>query len=123
LAVETTTPPEDERTNKWLIFGLVIVALLVIGTITYIVLQQWYKRKYEHHLFPNKNDLYNMAHYINNAKRKDMSNGDIEDNLRKAGWSGERIRYAMRKYVGKRTGMFEIPITKIVGKVEERARR
>jgi len=43
--------------------------------------------------------------------------------LSRAGWSGERIRYAMRKYAGKRTGMLEIPITKIVGKIEEKAKK
>ncbi|MFH1711259.1 MAG: PKD domain-containing protein, partial [Nanoarchaeota archaeon] len=123
LSLGEITLPEEKKTNKWLIFGLVLLALLVIGAIVYIVLQQWYKRKYENHLFPNRNDLYNMAHYINNAKKKEMTNSNIESNLKKVGWSAEKIRYAMRKYAGKRTGMLEIPITKIVGKVEERTKK
>jgi len=102
---DTTLPPEKNKPDKWLIFGLVMFALLVVAVIVYIILREWYKKKYESHLFPNRNDLYNLANYIHNAKRKGMSNKDIEENLKKAGWSGEKIRYAMRKYAGKRTGM------------------
>jgi len=123
LNLAETTLPEEEKKNKGLIFGLVFFALLFAGIIVYVILQQWYKRKYEKHLFPNRNDLYNMANYIHNAKKKGMTNSDIESNLKKAGWSAEKIRYAMRKYAGKRTGMLEIPITKIVGKVEEKAKK
>ena len=118
LSLGETTLPEEKKTNKWLIFGLVILALLVIGVVVYVVLQEWYKRKYENHLFPNRNDLYNMANYIHNAKIKGMGNSDIESNLKKAGWSAERARNAMRKYAGKKTGMLEIPITKAVNKIE-----
>jgi len=102
---DTTLPPEKNKPDKWLILGLVMFALLVVAVIVYIILREWYKKKYESHLFPNRNDLYNLANYIHNAKRKGMSNKDIEENLKKAGWSGEKIRYAMRKYAGKRTGM------------------
>ncbi len=105
LSATEATLPEEKKTNKWLVFGLIILALIVIGIITYIILKQWYKRKYENHLFPNRNDLYNLATYINNAKKKGKSHGDIETSLKKAGWSGERIRYAIRKYAGKKTGM------------------
>jgi hypothetical protein len=118
LSVEAITPPEEDKTSKWITFGLIILALIVIGVVTYIILQEWYRRKYEHHLFPNRNDLYNMANYINNAKRKGLHKTEIEANLKKAGWSSERIRYAMRKYMGKRTGMLEIPITGIIKKIE-----
>ncbi len=118
--IENETLPEEKKTSKWLIFGLVILALLVIGIIVYIVLQEWYRRKYEKHLFPNRNDLYNMVNYVHNAIKKGLKNSHIEDNLKKAGWSGERIRYVMRKYAGKRTGMLEIPITKIIEKVDEK---
>ena len=118
--IENETLPEEKKTSKWLIFGLVILALLVIGIIVYIVLQEWYRRKYEKHLFPNRNDLYNMVNYVHNAIKKGLKNSHIEDNLKKVGWSGERIRYVMRKYAGKRTGMLEIPITKIIEKVDEK---
>ena len=30
------------------------------------------------------------------------------------GWNSEQINYVMRKYLGKRTGMFEIPVEKIL---------
>ena len=39
---------------------------------------------------------------------------EIEMKLKKTGWNSEQIKYVMRKYVGKRTGMFEIPINKIL---------
>lgn len=114
LTVTEEAPPEEKP--KWTIFILVIVFLLVLGFIGYIVLQEWYRRRYEHYLFPNRNDLYNMVNYVNNAKRKGLKNSDIENNLKKTGWSAERIRYVMRKYAGKRTGMLEIPITKLAEK-------
>lgn len=114
LTVTGEAPPEEKP--KWTIFILIIFFLLVLGIMVYIILQEWYRRKYEHHLFPNRNDLYNMVNYVNNARRKGLKNSEIGENLRKAGWSSERINYVMRKYAGKRTGMLEIPITKLAEK-------
>lgn len=111
LTVIEEAPPEEKP--RWTIFILVIFSLLVIGVIGYIIMQEWYRRKYENYLFKNKNDLYNMINYVNNAKKKGLKNNEIEGNLKKAGWSSERIRYVMRKYAGRRTGMIEIPITKL----------
>lgn len=114
--IEETTLPEEKSLSKWVIFGLVIFFLLVIAFIVYIVLQEWYKKRYENYLFKNKNDLYNMINYVNNAKRKGLENKQIEENLKKAGWSSERIVYVMKKYAGKRTGMLEILPTKAAEK-------
>jgi len=111
---------ETEKESKWLTFVLIIVLLLIIGFVLYLVLQTWYKKKYERYLFKNKNDLYNIVTYIHHAKEKNMDNKKIVDNLRKAGWSYEQIKYVMRKYVGKRTGMYEIPVGKILKKKNEK---
>jgi len=114
--IEETTLPEEKSLSKWVIFGLVIFFLLVLAFVVYIILQQWYKRRYENYLFKNKNDLYNMINYVHHAKRKGLENKQIEENLKKAGWSSERIVYVMKKYAGKRTGMLEIFPTKAAEK-------
>ena len=93
---------------KWVIFILVLILLLFIGIGVYVALQTWYKKKYEKYLFKNQNNLYNMVNYIQNSKRIGMDDGKIISNLKKAGWTGEQIRYVMRKYYGKRTGMYEL---------------
>ena len=72
-------------------------------------MQEWYKRKYESHLFKNRNSLYNIVQYIRQAKSKGIEEKKIKANLKKAGWSLEQIRYATKKHEGKRTGMIEIP--------------
>jgi len=109
---------ERESRSK-LIVTLVIVLLVVLSFTVYIIMQEWYKKKYENYLFKNKNDLYNMVNYVNVAKRKGLKKGEIEKNLRKAGWSSEKVRFVMKKYAGKKTGMFEIPIGKIIRKADK----
>ena len=54
-----------------------------------------------------------MVHYVHNAKKRGLNKKEMADNLRKAKWSSEQIAYVMKKYAGERTGMFEIPITKL----------
>jgi len=113
----------DERESRSrLIVTLVIILLVVLSLTVYIIMQEWYKRKYETYLFKNKNDLYNMVNYVNSAKRKGLKKGEIEKNLKKAGWSSEKVRFVMRKYAGKRTGMFEIPIKRVVDKVDKNSK-
>lgn len=97
---------KEEKMSKWLLFSLVIILLLIIFIVSYYVLHSWYKKKYEDYLFPNKNSLYNLIVYINNVKRKGMKNDEIEKNLKKAKWTSEQIKYVMKKYAGKRTGMW-----------------
>lgn len=96
-------PPEERNKIPWLWIALGII--VIVGIIVYILLYKWYKNKYENKLFPNKNDLYNLGHYIDNEKRKGSSDSEIRKNLRKANWSGEQITYAVKKYFGKNTGM------------------
>ena len=108
-------PEKEEKISKWVIFILVIVFLILLSIGVYIFLQIWYKKKYESHLFLNKNNLYNMINYVKNSKDKGMDNKKIALNLKKSGWKSEQVAYVMKKYGGKRTGMVEIPIDKITG--------
>ncbi|MBS3086481.1 PKD domain-containing protein [Candidatus Pacearchaeota archaeon] len=107
--------PGEEK-PKWVIFILVIIFLVIAAFIVYVILQEWYRKRYENYLFKNRNDLYNMANYIHNSKKKGLSNKDISENLKKAKWGSEQVNYAMKKYAGERTGMFEIPITSLFKK-------
>lgn len=104
---------EEKKTSRWISFILIIFLVLVAGTIGYGVLQEWYKRKYESYLFKNRNDLYNIISYIEITKKKGLKDYEIKKKLKKAGWNSEQINYTIRKYIGKRTGMIELPIKKI----------
>lgn len=81
---------------------VIISILLMIGIVAYILIQMWYRRRYETYLFKTRNNLYNIMIYIQNAKRKGISNEEIAKNLKKAGWRGEQINYALRKYENKK---------------------
>ncbi len=98
---------------SWLILWISL-SILFATLVIYLILQEWYKRKYENYLFKNRTFLFNIIHYINNSKAKGMLDSDIRDNLKRAGWSSEQVTYAIKKYHGKRTGMFEIPIGGII---------
>ena len=106
---------EGEKKPRWELLIAIIILLLIIGIAVYIALQEWYKRRYENYLFKNRNDLYNIITYIQTSRDKGIEDSKIASKLRKAGWSSEQVTYAMRRYSGKRTGMFEIPIKKIFG--------
>jgi len=93
-------------TKFWIWFGVLLIATLII----YIILERWYKYNYESHLFKNKNDLYNLINFIYNAKRQRMSDKSIKKRLKKVGWKSEQIVYAIKKFKGQRTGMWQIPI-------------
>jgi len=115
LELSESTPNLPEPKNFPIeIFVLVIILLIIIFIVVYIVLQQWYKKKYEKHLFDNQNQLLNLARYIQNSKKKNLPNSEIRKRLKKAGWRSEKIDYAMKKYAGQRTGMMEIPISKLM---------
>jgi hypothetical protein len=97
---------EERRISRGLIVFLVSLLLIIIFVVSYLVLKSWYDKKYENYLFKDKNQLYNLINYINMAKKNGTSGPEIEKNLRKAKWSNEQIRYVMRKYVGKGTGLW-----------------
>lgn len=98
-------PEEPEDNMKWVWYILIVIGLAMVGLVVYYFLQRWYDKKYEDSLFKDKNKLYNLANYVTRAKKKGMSNSEIKKNLKKAKWSGEQIRYVMKKYAGKRTGL------------------
>ena len=109
----------DNPTSKWIFFGIIVFIVLLIGMVTYILLQRWYRRKYENYLFKNRNNLYNIMTYIQNAKKKAMPRDEIIKNLKKADWTGEQIRYALNKYEGKKiAGIIERPFHKVMQELE-----
>ena len=112
---------QENKLSKWLLFGLIIFLLLLVSIIAYVILQTWYRRKYENYLFKNRNNLYNIMTYIQNAKKKGMERGEIIKNLKKADWTGEQINYALRKYEGKKIiGIIEKPFKKVIEEIEKK---
>ncbi|MEK6892948.1 MAG: PKD domain-containing protein [Nanoarchaeota archaeon] len=103
------TPVENPKPKKagWGYFFLVLGMLIV-----YIAMQEWYKRRYEFHLFKIKDDLYNLINFIYNSRASGMADSSIKAKLEDSGWSSEQVSFAFKKINGKRTGMFEIPIFK-----------
>jgi len=92
----------------------VILAVLFL-LIIYTILQIWYANRYENFLFKDKRQSYNLLMYVTNARARGMSDLRIAAELRKQGWSSERVNYIIRKSAGRRTGLVEIiPITKIM---------
>jgi PKD repeat protein len=102
---------------NWLLLVLILFLVLIIGLVIYIFLQEWYRKNYEDHLFKDKNALYNLITYVQNTTRKGTPNEEMERRLGKARWSSEQIKYIMKKYAGKRTGMWEIPVKKLLDKM------
>ena len=103
-----------------------LIALVFFSTfVVYIILQEWYKRRYESYLFKNRDDLYNIVNFIYNSRIAKIEDRDIRKKLLGTNWSGERITYAFKKIDGRRTGMFEIPIFKFIEnrKVKEEIER
>jgi len=108
----SVVPSDQGGMPKWVILVIVIVCLFVLGIGLYLFLHRWYKNKYENYLFKNKNELYNLVSYISNEEQKRTEKSEVISNLKKADWSSEQINYVMNKYMGKRTGMFDIPFGK-----------
>lgn len=106
--IEVPSQQDEDDNSKWITFLLIFAFVLVGGFVTYVILQEWYRKKYENHLFKNRNNLLNLLTYIENTKRKGLKGGEIVKKLKKAGWNYEQIRYAIRKHAGKRTGMVEL---------------
>ena len=55
-------------------------------------------------------DLAGNVTAVSNAKNQKLSNEEIKTRLKKSNWRGEQIDYAIKKFEGKRIGMWEIPI-------------
>ncbi len=98
--------------KKWFSSALMLIGLLIAAFVVYIILQEWYKRYYERHLFPDKNQLFNLVHFMNNSLNQGLSKNKVFNKLKDIGWKDEQLNYAWKKLHGKRTGMLEIPVLK-----------
>ena len=105
---------DTEKISKQTLIILVVLLVTFLGFIIYLVMQQWYKKKYENYLFKNRNDLYNLVSYIQNMKKQGVDDRKVSGGLKKSGWNSEQVTYIIKKYYGKRTGMFEIPLSNII---------
>lgn len=109
---------------NWTLLIIIIAIIILIMITLWAILQFWYIRKYESYLFKDRNQLYNLVNYVNDAKKKGESNNDISVKLRKAGWNSEQIRYVLRKYEKKNTGLPEIiPIKKILDELRKNTKK
>ncbi len=77
-----------------------ILLLILAAFFAYLGLEYWYKRYYEKKLFKNRNNLFNLINFIENAKKQGLSRGEIKKKLKENGWSGEKINYAFKKLKG-----------------------
>jgi len=109
---DSSNCPNDCKSYTKAIIYVIIV--LIIGIFLYTLVAIWYKARYEAHLFKDRKYLFNLLMFIANARARGMSDYDIKKKLSEQGWNSEQMNYAIRKSLGKRTGMPEIiPITKI----------
>jgi hypothetical protein len=106
---------------NWGRFTLWMSMLIILAFIVYIMLQEWYKRRYEAYLFRRQGDLYNVINFMHNSRKSGADDGEIERKLKNSRWNGEQISYAFKKLDGKRTGMFEIPIFRFFEQKKVRA--
>ncbi len=109
--VQTKVDPPNLY-DRWGIAKYGILFVVLGFFVLYIILQEWYKHHYESHLFANSDDLYNVVHFIYNARSQKLTDGDARKKLTFSGWNNEQVTYAFKKIDGKRTGMLEIPIFK-----------
>jgi hypothetical protein len=96
--------------KPWGLAIVFIIILIILALIIYIALQEWYKRRYESYLFKNKNDLFNLISFMSVSTSQGKTKEQIFAKLRTGKWKKEQIIYAWKKFKGKRTGMWEIPI-------------
>jgi hypothetical protein len=90
---------EDCKPWGWAFTLILIVLVLALGV--YLLLQWWYKEKYESSLFKNRNDLYNLLNFISNGKSQGLSYRDVSSKLKSQGWNSEQINYSFKKFEGK----------------------
>jgi hypothetical protein len=98
--------------KPWGAILLFLVIFLLISMIAYVILYIWYQKNYKKYLFKSEVQLYNLKAYIHKEKQKGVSNAELRERLRKAGWTGEQIDYALSRYEGKYTGLMKIEIVR-----------
>lgn len=99
------------------LISLWLVIMLFVALCIYIALQEWYKRKYENWLFRDKNDLFNLINFMDNAEKQGLKKEEIFRKLEEKKWIKEQMNYAWNKYKGLRTGMWEIPVFNVFEKM------
>lgn len=102
---ELSLPDGKGSNTKIIIVAIVIASAIILGLTVYVIVGKWYQRKYEAHLFKDRNDLYNMINYVHRLKSRGVKEGDIGKNLRKAKWNPEQIAYVIKRYARKRIGI------------------
>lgn len=88
-------------------YSTIALVLLGLFAIAFGAIWWWYKLKYEKSIFPNRADLFNITGFIRTQRRNKVQDRDIREKLKKAGWNGEQINYAMKK-----VGRESIPVKK-----------
>ena len=106
------------RIKKVLIYSFVIIIFLAIGAT--LGLQYWYRTRYEKHLFPREEELFNVMTFVYNSQKAGLKEGDIRKKLISSGWSREQTNYALGKLNGKILGLFGLPIYS--GNVEKKVK-
>lgn len=96
-----------------------LILFLVLALIAYSILQVWYKRKYEEYLFRDREEMFNLISFIENARANKLSNVQIKEVLLTKGWDRDQVEYAILRSEGKNPGMFEIiPVDKVISRIE-----
>lgn len=83
---------------------LSILSLIIIIAI-YTLLQKWYKTKYESYLFKSRMDLVNITIFIKKSLDAEMSEKEVREKLKNAGWTPEQIDYCFKSIRGKIVGL------------------
>ncbi len=108
-------PAEIKEETDWKMKALIYTLIILFsGFVLYIFIAFWYMNKYESYLFKNKVDLINIMRYITIESRKGKTDYEIENALKKAGWSNEQITYAINKFHGRNTG---VPGSRVLNKI------
>jgi hypothetical protein len=102
IELEDSELEEDNSKSKQTLFLIVSFIVVIIGGIAWFIIQQWYNKKYETHLFRDRNNLYNLINYIHDSKKSGVEEKEISKSLKGNGWTNEQIVYALKKYKGKR---------------------
>lgn len=101
---------EDCKPTWRIIFYIIL--MLFLAFVAYLGLQYWYRNRYEGHLFKNKNDIFNLVNFIDNALTKGLNEKEIRRNLSRVGWNNEQLDYAFKKIRGERIMPLEINLPK-----------
>jgi hypothetical protein len=70
-----------QQRNKKKMFLISSFIVVIIGGIAWFFIQNWYKKKYETHLFRDRNNLYNLINYIHDSKKAGVQEGEIVKSL------------------------------------------